>query len=94
MKIPAYILKTINQIEKHGFRLERLEKQLYGWLELYNIDTDSLDLELDSLIHAHNGSQLITELEGRLKSEEQVNVRTKKCNEREKHNKEKYDTID
>lgn len=92
MKIPEYILKNINQIGKYGFRLSRLEKQLYSWLELYGINTEELDTELEILIHNHNGEFLIKELERRLENENQVNVRTKKRNEREKRSKEEHNT--
>lgn len=63
MNIPQRVLRCINLIEKHGFRFERLEKELYEWLELKKINPEKLDTELDILLHDHSGTQLIKKLE-------------------------------
>lgn len=74
MQLSKRILRCISLIEKHGFKLSRLEDQFYRWLEKNKIDPDTLDIEIDILFHEHNGEGLIKELERRIdKDEEEIN---------------------
>lgn len=70
MQLSKRIIRCINLIEKHGFKLSRLEEQLYRWLERNKIDSEELDGELDTLFHNHSGEDLIKELERRLNKDE------------------------
>lgn len=70
MQLSKRILRCIGLIEKHGFKLARLEEQFYRWLEKNKIDPDTLDVEIDTLFHQHNGKGLIKELERRLDKNE------------------------
>lgn len=63
MNIPQRMRRCIGLIEKHGFRLERLEAELYEWLEKNKVNINSIDSELESLIHGHDGNNLIKKLE-------------------------------
>lgn len=66
MKVPKKIKDLIKQIEKMGYDLAQIEKELYDWIESKEIDVSGeIDQFLEFLFYNHDGEDLIEYLENK-----------------------------